>query len=696
MGLDKLVFLLSTIRITDVIDIFIVSFMFYKLFALIRGTRATQLIKGILFIFIGSKLSEFFKLYTISWILNNAVTVGFIAILIVFQPELRRILEHIGNNKLLKPVNFEESRSNANVIEEIVKATYSLAGKKIGALMVLERKTGLRDIIETGISLNSDISYELLMNIFIPNTPLHDGAVVISNDHIIAASCFLPLTDNKQISMELGTRHRAGIGISEKSDAIVIVVSEETGYVSICEKSKINRNVSKEYLLNYLVENFVVEEKNTNSFKEIFQNLFENKEISKESVTKEELKEEVKKEIIDDIKEEVSEIVENQGDKVVKKDFKLKLISLSVGIVMWFLVIGGVNPVVTRQFTDVPVSFKNQSVLESRKLIRVSPENPTVTVTITGKRSDVYSVNKSDIVAEVNLQNGITSGAHRLSINYKVPYNVQFKSASDNDLLVTLDEEISKTYKVEVETIGQIKNKNQVVAKKEPADSEVVVKGPVSYVNKVKRVRCVVDVTNKDGDEVVQSKIVPVDELNKEVKKVSLSKTDTNVSIGFKNFKEVPIKLVEINSPPSDVRILKKDIVPNIISIVGNLTSLEQISQINTKPFDLSQIKESGSYNLNLELPSDVTLVNNDLKVVINIDVDKKIEKTLEIDTSNIEIENESGKDILLKGLQDKVKVTVRGYESDLAKLNAEDIRLYISVKKEDVGKNVQIKAKNI
>lgn len=320
MGLDKLVFLLSTIRITDVIDIFIVSFMFYKLFALIRGTRATQLIKGILFIFIGSKLSGFFKLYTISWILNNAVTVGFIAILIVFQPELRRILEHIGNNKLLKPVNFEESRSNANVIEEIVKATYSLAGKKIGALMVLERKTGLRDIIETGISLNSDISYELLMNIFIPNTPLHDGAVVISNDHIIAASCFLPLTDNKQISMELGTRHRAGIGISEKSDAIVIVVSEETGYVSICEKSKINRNVSKEYLLNYLVENFVVEEKNTNSFKEIFQNLFENKEISKESVTKEELKEEVKKEIIDDIKEEVSEIVENQGDKVVKKD----------------------------------------------------------------------------------------------------------------------------------------------------------------------------------------------------------------------------------------------------------------------------------------------------------------------------------------------------------------------------------------
>jgi TIGR00159 family protein len=288
--------------------------MFYKLFVLIRGTRATQLIKGILFIFIASKLSEFFKLYTISWILNNAVTVGFIAILIVFQPELRRILEHIGNNKLLKPVNFEVATGNAKGIEELVKATYSLADKKIGALMVLERKTGLRDIIETGILLNSDISYELLMNIFIPNTPLHDGAVVISHDHIIAASCFLPLTDSKEISMELGTRHRAGIGISEKSDAIVIVVSEETGHVSICEKSSINRNVSKEFLLNYLVENFVVEEKSTNSFKEMIQSLFETKEI----VNKEELKQEVKKEIMEDIKEEVNEIVENQGDKVVK------------------------------------------------------------------------------------------------------------------------------------------------------------------------------------------------------------------------------------------------------------------------------------------------------------------------------------------------------------------------------------------
>lgn len=381
---------------------------------------------------------------------------------------------------------------------------------------------------------------------------------------------------------------------------------------------------------------------------------------------------------------------------LIKKDFKLKLISLAVGLVMWFVVIGGKNPIVTRQFNNIPVTFKNQSVLESEKLIRISPDNPTVDVVITGNRSDVSAVNANDIVVEVDLQKVVTSGSHRLSINFKVPYNVRLKSSSEKDLLVTLDEEITKTYKVEVETVGQIKNKNQVVVKKEPTDSEILVSGPVSYVNKIKKVLCTVDVTDKDNDEVVQSKIVPVDEFNQEVKKVKLSKTDTNVSIGFKNFKEVPIKLVEINTPSSNIRILKKNVVPNSIYVVGNLTSLEQISQIKTKPFDLSQIKESGSFSLNLELPTDIALVNNDVKIVVNVDVDKKIEKILEVETSNISIENDSGKEVLLKSLRSKVQVTVSGYESDLAKLKVEDIKLYVSVKKADVGKNVQIKAKNI
>lgn len=382
--------------------------------------------------------------------------------------------------------------------------------------------------------------------------------------------------------------------------------------------------------------------------------------------------------------------------ELIKKDFKLKIISLIIGIVMWFVIIGGANPVVSRQFNNIPVRFRNQAILESEKLVMISPENPTVNVVVTGKRNDILSINKNDIIAEVNIENSIKSGTYRLNIDYKVPYNIQFKSSSESDLIVTLDEKITKEYKVEVETIGNTKNKNQVIFKKEPNISEVLVTGPVTYVNKIKKLVCYVDVTDKDKDEVVQSKIIPVDELNNEVKNVKLSNEDTSVAIAFRNFKEVPIKLVEINSPSSDIRILKKNIVPNLISIIGNLTSLEQISEIETKPFDLSQIKESGSFNLGLELPKDIALVDSESKVVINIDVDKKIEKTLEIDTSNIIIENENEKDIILKGLRNKVKVLVSGYESDLANLKAEDIKLFVSVKKDDIGKKVQIQAKNI
>lgn len=273
MYIDKLLFLLSTIRITDIIDILIVSYAFYRIFILIKGTRAVQLIKGILFIFVFAKLSGFLRLYTINWILNNAVTFGVFAGIVVFQPELRRILESIGNNSILKTTNVIDKDKNYIAIKEIVKATFSLSEKKIGALMVLEKKTGLKDIVETGILLNSEVSYELLMNIFIPNTPLHDGAVIISGSNILAASCFLPLTDNNTISMELGTRHRAALGISEKSDCIVIVVSEETGFVSLCEKGVINRNVTEDYLLSYLVKNFVYIEEES-SLKEVIQTIF--------------------------------------------------------------------------------------------------------------------------------------------------------------------------------------------------------------------------------------------------------------------------------------------------------------------------------------------------------------------------------------------------------------------------------------
>ncbi len=234
--------LIYNIRIRDVIDIIIVAFAFYKLFMLIRETRAEQLIKGIIVLLIITKASQLLQLYTVFWILDKTMTVGVIALLIVFQPELRRALEYLGRSRFFTKSFIEiKNEEISYFIEEIVEAAASLSRQKIGALIVFERDTGLNEVVETGSKINGLISSGLLINIFIPNTPLHDGAVIIKDNTVKAAGCFLPLTDNMNLSKDLGTRHRAALGISEKSDAVAVVVSEETGAISVANSGTLSR-----------------------------------------------------------------------------------------------------------------------------------------------------------------------------------------------------------------------------------------------------------------------------------------------------------------------------------------------------------------------------------------------------------------------------------------------------------------------
>lgn len=247
--------LFMNIRIRDIVDILIVAVVLYKLYTLIKETRAEQLLKGIGVLLVLTEVSEWLELYTINWILGNAMTVGTLAILIVFQPELRRGLEYIGRSRFFSKSLIEIRGENiSKVVDEIVEATASLARQKIGALIVLEKQTGLNEVVETGTKIGGKVSSDLLINIFIPNTPLHDGAVIIKDDIIKAAACFLPLTDSSSVSKELGTRHRAALGISERSDSISIIVSEETGAISVAENGTISRYLDAKTLKQILLE----------------------------------------------------------------------------------------------------------------------------------------------------------------------------------------------------------------------------------------------------------------------------------------------------------------------------------------------------------------------------------------------------------------------------------------------------------
>ncbi|MEX8161118.1 diadenylate cyclase CdaA [Clostridioides difficile] len=255
--------------IYDLIDISIVAYIFYKIFMFIKDTRAEQVFKGIIFLLLATQLSNTFKLHTVYWISLKALDYGVIAALIIFQPEFRAGLEHIGRAKFNlfgKNVNTSEETLNRN-IEEIVEALYSLSRQKIGALIIMERETRISDIINTGTIIDAEISRQLLINIFIPNTPLHNGAVVIRDSKVKAAACFLPLTESKDLSKDLGTRHRAGIGVSEVSDCITLIVSEETGGVSIAKAGKLYRDISRERMMNILRSNLKTNTETRSFFK---------------------------------------------------------------------------------------------------------------------------------------------------------------------------------------------------------------------------------------------------------------------------------------------------------------------------------------------------------------------------------------------------------------------------------------------
>lgn len=239
--------------IKDIIDILIVTYIIYHLILLVRGTRAVQLLKGILVLVLIWALSTWFDLYTLKWLMNQIFTFGVLAVFIIFQPELRRGLEQLGRGKLFgRSADIDEETNK--LIAETIKAVNYLSRRKIGALIVFERTTGLNEFVESGIPMRSVISSELFINIFIPNTPLHDGAVIIQSNQIAAAGCYLPLSENPFISKELGTRHRAAIGISEVGDAISVVVSEETGQVSLAINGQVVRDIKEESLISKLYE----------------------------------------------------------------------------------------------------------------------------------------------------------------------------------------------------------------------------------------------------------------------------------------------------------------------------------------------------------------------------------------------------------------------------------------------------------
>ncbi len=239
--------------LVTVIDILIVAFLFYRLFAMIKGTRAAQMFVGLLFIVIASIVAQWFRLNALNWIIGSLRTVWVILFVIIFQPELRALLTHIGQNRLLRALI---RVGDGGVVREVLDAVEDMSRDRRGALIVFERDMGLRNYIETGKKLDATVTKELIETIFTPHSPLHDGAIVIRGDEIAAAGCILPLSQTPGLSPILGTRHRAALGLAEETDAVVFVVSEETGAISIANKGELKWNLDEGQLRSMIAEIF--------------------------------------------------------------------------------------------------------------------------------------------------------------------------------------------------------------------------------------------------------------------------------------------------------------------------------------------------------------------------------------------------------------------------------------------------------
>ncbi len=231
--------------VADVVDILIVAFLLYELLMLTRQTRASAVLKGLAVLVVASLASDLLGLTALNWLLLNVVNNGAVVLVILFQPELRKALEQIGRGAIRENSRGSDQQENSHIVQELTNCLLSLSRRRVGALIVFEQKIGLKDIIETGTTIDAEISGALVENIFEPNTPLHDGAVVIRGTRLMAAACILTLSEGKSISRELGTRHRAALGVTETTDAVTLIVSEETGVISMAREGRLTRHLDR-------------------------------------------------------------------------------------------------------------------------------------------------------------------------------------------------------------------------------------------------------------------------------------------------------------------------------------------------------------------------------------------------------------------------------------------------------------------
>ena len=650
---------LPKMEVIDVIEVIVLIFLFYNIVKAIRGTRAWILLKGILILIALYILAYVTGLKVIVIIFQSILIFLAMALVIIIQPELRRLVEKIGANNISGSIKelmlyWKNKRKEPNVkliystntVTELVKAVYKLSNEKTGALIVIERNIPLNEYIETGIKINADITSELIINIFEVNTPLHDGAVIIRDSKIASGTSYLPLSDSKKIGKDLGTRHRAAMGLTEITDAIVIVVSEETGAVSLSINGKLHRRLNRDELTNKLKE-------------------YQAKEL---------------------IELKRDKLKQRKLSDILLNNIWIKLSTAFIVFMVWGIIINSVNPVINKQFNGVPINVVNEDVIGDMNLTYSIEGNSLTDVVVTDRKDIVDNIRSSDI--------SITADLRELSITNSVllkaelaKYPTALVKLSKPSINVHIEEIVTTEIDIETKLIGK-NNDNYYISEIELDESTLTISGAKSVINKIgsavielnqetlnrnMSINCYIKILDKNGEEI-----------DKELLNMSIDKVEARVTLY--ETKEIPINIL-ITYGNDNLRDLVKSVEysADSIYVAGNQMDLDLIQSLNIEvPIDISIGEVSKSKFIK---SIDVNEYIGDL----NIQVPSKYSKMqIELNFNNFDSLNKTVKtsDIAIRNKSDRLDYTILTDDVNITLVSNQDIEddenivLYIDVSK--------------
>ena len=634
--------------LNDIAEILIIVFILYKVISTLKNTRAWIILKGIIMLCVFYAIAYICSFNIIKMIFQGSIAIIAITLIVVFQQDIKKFLEQIGNKSIKqyfidwkKKSKKQEKpeRLSDKTIDELTKTLFTLGETKTGSLIVIEKDIPLNDIIATGINIDAEVSSALLINIFEKNTPLHDGAVIIKNNRIASATCYLPLSNNPDISKSLGTRHRAGIGVTEAVDCLVLISSEETGKVSFVEDGKITRNVNQEKLKTAL------------------------KKIKYYPAV---------------------ELSLNPKKHLLNHNFKLKMLAMILGLFAWFAGTSALDPIITNTIEDIPITVINDSVILDTNKTYDLGEVQTVDVTVEDKRSIIDKLDKNDFTAVIDLSK--LSYVNAVEVNVSVNnQTTEIKNIKDKVINVSLDDIAYTDFPIEIQTSGE-PQEGYAIKQIDLSETSVTITGSENVIKKINKVVAPLNIQNvRDGQELQFTPIV-YDKNGDTIdnKKLIFNIDKISAYIYLEKTKKIPLNISIVDDKNSAGQIKDITYEPTEVVIAGNMEKLDAMDSFDiTLPVkidisDDNNTKLTKVIPLRDYLPDGIYLKDENQKATITITYEPFPSKTFTINTSQIEIKNPHSEHIYTF-LTDTINVSVIAQKDILNNLKNEDLKLEVN-----------------